>query len=145
VQLRCTPPVALLPALSVFPLPLKRRKKGKTSRRVKSSYKELLNNCHRRGESLVAQCYRICYHSIMDMKLFDNPNNVRFEDLLRLCAEYFGEPRIAGSHHIFKMPWAGDPRINIQKDGKMAKPYQVKAVKRAIEKLTEVKKDESKK
>jgi hypothetical protein len=35
------------------------------------------------------------------------------------------------------MPRAGDPRINIQKDGKMAKPYQVRAVKKAIEKLGE--------
>jgi hypothetical protein len=29
----------------------------------------------------------------------------------------------------------GDPRINLQKDGKMAKPYQVREVKKAIEKL----------
>ncbi|GHU63739.1 hypothetical protein AGMMS49983_07850 [Clostridia bacterium] len=77
------------------------------------------------------------------MTILDNPNNVRFEDLLHLCTDNFGEPRITGSHHIFKTPWAGDPRINIQKDGKMAKPYQVKAVKRAIEKLNEVKIDES--
>jgi len=81
----------------------------------------------------------------MDIKRLDNPNNVRFEDLIQICIEYFGEPRIRGSHHIFKTPWIGDPRINIQKDGKDAKPYQVKAVKRAIEKLKEVKQDESKK
>jgi hypothetical protein len=80
----------------------------------------------------------------MDMKILENPTNTKFDDLLRICTDNFGEPRITGSHHIFKMPWAGDPRINIQKDGKMAKPYQVKAVKRAIEKLKEVKKDESK-
>jgi predicted RNA binding protein YcfA (HicA-like mRNA interferase family) len=49
----------------------------------------------------------------------------------------FGEPRVRGSHHIFKTPWEGDPRINIQKDGNMAKPYQVKAVIRAIKKLQE--------
>jgi hypothetical protein len=36
---------------------------------------------------------------------------------------------------IFKTPWIGDPRINLQKDGKMAKPYQVREVKKAIEKL----------
>jgi len=30
------------------------------------------------------------------------------------------------------MPWKGYPRINIQQDGKMAKPYQVKLVKDAI-------------
>jgi len=75
----------------------------------------------------------------MNLSLLNNPSNVKFNDLLRICTEYFGEPRIAGSHHIFKTPWVGDPRINIQKDGKMAKPYQVKAVKQAIEKLKEVK------
>jgi len=29
----------------------------------------------------------------------------------------------------------GDPRINLQKDGTMAKPYQVKDVIKAIKKL----------
>jgi hypothetical protein len=38
------------------------------------------------------------------------------------------------------MPWQGDPRINIQKDGNMAKEYQVKAVIKAIEKLKKEKK-----
>jgi len=60
---------------------------------------------------------------------------VPFNKLLSLCKSYFGEPRIAGSHHIFKTPWPGDPRVNLQRDGKMAKPYQVIQVKKAIEKL----------
>ena len=66
-----------------------------------------------------------------------NPQNVAFKDLLDVCRRHFGEPRIRGSHHIFKTPWKGDPRINIQKDGKMAKPYQVKIVQKALEKLEE--------
>ena len=74
----------------------------------------------------------------MDEEGFANPKNVKFKDLLVLCKRYFGEPRIKGSHHIFKTPWPGDPRINIQKDGNMAKPYQVRAVKTAIEKLREL-------
>jgi len=64
-----------------------------------------------------------------------SPKNVKFDDLLKICTEYFGNPRIKGSHHIFKMPWKGDPRINIQKEGKMAKPYQAKLVLKALEKL----------
>lgn len=68
-----------------------------------------------------------------------NPHNVLFKDLLELCRKHFGEPRITGSHHIFKTPWKGDPRINIQKDGKMAKPYQVRMVQKALEKLEEQK------
>jgi hypothetical protein len=55
--------------------------------------------------------------------------------LLQVCVKNFGEPRIRGSHHIFKTPWQGDPRINIQKDGNMAKSYQVRMVVKAIERL----------
>jgi hypothetical protein len=67
--------------------------------------------------------------------ILKNINNVLFKDLVTICRQYFGAPRIRGSHHIFKTPWTGDPRINLQKDGKMAKPYQVREVKKAIEKL----------
>jgi hypothetical protein len=63
--------------------------------------------------------------------------NLRFRHLLRLCAHFFGDPRIRGSHHIFKMPWAGDPRINLQEDGTQAKPYQVQQVIRALNRLKE--------
>ena len=60
---------------------------------------------------------------------------VSFADLKKVCDAYFGQSRVVGSHHIYKMPWPGDPRINIQKDGKAAKRYQVKQALRAIEKL----------
>ena len=73
----------------------------------------------------------------MDKEILKNPKNVKFLDLLNLCKKYFGKPRIKGSHYIFKTPWKGDPRINIQKDKKMAKPYQVKMVLQAIIKLEE--------
>ncbi|HKL86204.1 MAG TPA: type II toxin-antitoxin system HicA family toxin [Treponemataceae bacterium] len=73
----------------------------------------------------------------MKYKELANPQNVNFNDLLKICTKLFGNPRIRGSHHIFKTPWKGDPRINIQKDGKNAKPYQVKMVLNAIEKLEE--------
>lgn len=65
-----------------------------------------------------------------------NPKNVRFSDLLRVCDYYFGAPRQRrGSHRIYRTPWPGDPRINIQNDKGMAKAYQVKQVLMAIEKL----------
>jgi len=69
------------------------------------------------------------------MEELKNIHNVRFRDLLQIAIKHFGEPRIKGSHHIFKMPWAGNPRVNLQKDGKMAKAYQVKQVLEALEKL----------
>lgn len=64
------------------------------------------------------------------------PSNVRFGDLMNVCEAYFGKPRQTGSSHaIFKTPWIGDPRINIQDDKGKAKAYQVRQVLLAIEKL----------
>ena len=63
-----------------------------------------------------------------------NPKNVRFSELAWVCEQYFGTPRQMGSSHvIFKTPWEGDPRINIQNDHGKAKPYQVRQVLLAIE------------
>ena len=72
---------------------------------------------------------------LTDMK--SNPKNVRFADLAKVCEYYFGSPRNSGSSHfIYKAPWFGDPRVNIQKSkGGKAKTYQVKQVLQAIEKL----------
>ena len=65
-----------------------------------------------------------------------NPKNVRFSDLCKVCEKYFGKSRNrAGSHRIYKTPWQGDPRINIQNNKGKAKAYQVKQVLLAIEKL----------
>ncbi len=72
---------------------------------------------------------------IMNKDLLLDIKNTKFHDLVKICTKYFGKPRIRGSHYIFKTPWQGDPRINIQKDGKMAKPYQVKIIIKAIEKM----------
>jgi hypothetical protein len=53
-----------------------------------------------------------------------NPAAVRFRDALAVAEHFFGEPRrSSGSHHVFKMPWADDPRINLQENGGDAKPY----------------------
>src|SRR5438128_177463 len=68
-------------------------------------------------------------------ELTGSRRDVRFAYLVRVCQEHFGCERIRGSHHIFKTPWAGDPRINLQKDGAKAKPYQVDQVVAALERL----------
>lgn len=66
----------------------------------------------------------------------NEPANVRFNDLKKVCQSYFGMPRQDGSSHaIFKTPWPGDPRVNIQNAKGKAKPYQVKQVLQAIAKL----------
>lgn len=64
-----------------------------------------------------------------------NPQNVAYNDLYKVCEHYFGKPRQGGtSHAVFKMPWPGDPRVNIQNDKGKAKAYQVRQVLAAIDK-----------
>jgi len=61
----------------------------------------------------------------------------------RKSVHYLGAARQSGSSHaIFKTPWPGDPRVNIQDAKGKAKPYQVRQVLQAIEKL-EGRSDES--
>jgi len=68
--------------------------------------------------------------------LRNNPKGARFADLAKVCDAFFGTPRLSrGSHRVYRTPWPGDPRVNIQDDRGKAKPYQVRQVLRAIEKL----------
>lgn len=65
-----------------------------------------------------------------------NPAGVRFSELCKVCDYYFGEARQRGtSHRIYKTPWVGDPRVNIQSSKGNAKAYQVRQVLAAIERL----------
>lgn len=69
-------------------------------------------------------------------KMKRSPRGIRFNDLKKVCEHYFGPPRQSGSSHcVFKTPWPGDPRVNIQNDKGKAKAYQVRQVLMAIEKL----------
>jgi hypothetical protein len=65
-----------------------------------------------------------------------NPKGVRFGDLCRVCDFYFGAARQdSSSHRVYKTPWPGDPRVNVQDDHGIAKAYQVRQVLKAIERL----------
>jgi hypothetical protein len=65
-----------------------------------------------------------------------NPKGIRYNDLCKVCDYYFGMARQkSSSHRIYKTPWQGDPRINIQNYKGHAKAYQVKQVLLAIQKL----------
>jgi len=69
-----------------------------------------------------------------------NPRGVRFADLARVCERYFGEPRQKStSHRVYRTPWPGDPRVNIQNAKGMAKPYRVRQVIKALERLESMK------
>ena len=70
------------------------------------------------------------------VQMRQNPKSVRFSDLCRVCKKYFGEPRQTGSsHRVYRTPWQGDPRVNIQDPKEMAKAYQVRQLIKAIERL----------
>ena len=65
----------------------------------------------------------------------ENQQNIAYNDLYKVCEHYFGKPRQDGtSHAVFKTPWPGDPRVNVQNDKGKAKAYQVKQVLKAIDK-----------
>ena len=53
--------------------------------------------------------------------------NIRFEDLRGLLLRLNFEERTKGSHHMFRRAGIID-RVNLQRDGAKAKPYQVKQV-----------------
>lgn len=66
----------------------------------------------------------------------ESPGGVRFAELCKVCEHYFGPARqTSGSHRVYKTPWIGDPRVNIQNSKGYAKAYQVKQVLKAIERL----------
>ena len=65
-----------------------------------------------------------------------NSTDVRFSDLCKVCDHYFGTHRQGGtSHRVYKTPWQGDPRANIQNRKGKARAYQVRQVLKAIERL----------
>lgn len=69
-------------------------------------------------------------------KMRANPESVRFNELCKVCDTYFGKARQSGSsHRVYKTPWQGDPRVNIQNAKGKVKPYQVRQVLAAIERL----------
>jgi len=69
-------------------------------------------------------------------KMSSNAAGIHFADLCKVCDHFFGPARQAsGSHRVYKTPWIGDPRVNIQNSKGQAKAYQVKQVLKAIERL----------
>lgn len=69
-------------------------------------------------------------------QMMRNPQDVRFSDLCKVCDRYFGATRQVGtSHRVYRTPWPGDPRVNIQNKKGKARAYQVRQVLKAIERL----------
>jgi predicted RNA binding protein YcfA (HicA-like mRNA interferase family) len=56
---------------------------------------------------------------------------IRFDELCQLLERLGFEKRVRGSHHLFRKSGV-EERINLQRAGANAKPYQVKQVRSVI-------------
>lgn len=53
--------------------------------------------------------------------------DIAFDDLCKILTNLDFDIRIKGSHHVFRKAGV-EEKINLQKDGAKAKPYQVRQV-----------------
>ena len=56
---------------------------------------------------------------------------IRFDELCSLLERLGFDKRVRGSHHLFRKAGV-EERINLQREGNNAKPYQVKQVRGVI-------------
>ena len=94
------------------------------------------------ASTLIALRYHMKYYALVASvdkivaRMRTNARGIAFSDLAKVCDHYFGKARTrGGSHAVYKTPWRGDPRVNIQDDHGKAKAYQVRQVLKAIDKL----------
>ena len=57
--------------------------------------------------------------------------NIRFDDLCTFLLRLEFVERVRGSYHTFRKEGVRE-RLNIQRDGSHAKPYQVRQVRQAV-------------
>ena len=57
--------------------------------------------------------------------------NIRFDDLRALMQHLGFEERVRPSHHVYRKAGVAE-KVNVQRDGGNAKPYQVRQVRRLI-------------
>lgn len=57
--------------------------------------------------------------------------NIRFDDLCNLLLGLGFQMRTSGSHHLFRRSDV-EEKVNLQKDGNKAKPYQVRQVRQVL-------------
>ena len=68
----------------------------------------------------------------LDRLLLGNSDKaIRFDDLCSLLESLGFQKRMNGSHHLFRKAGV-EERVNLQRDGAYAKPYQVKQVRALI-------------
>ena len=58
-------------------------------------------------------------------------SNIRFDELRALLLRLGFVERVRGSHHIFRKEGVNE-RLNLQREGSNAKPYQVRQVRQVL-------------
>lgn len=73
------------------------------------------------------------WHEDLRSRILDHraDANIGFDDLCRLLRHYGFDERVRGSHHIFRKTGV-EERLNLQRDGHLAKAYQVRQVRSVI-------------
>jgi predicted RNA binding protein YcfA (HicA-like mRNA interferase family) len=61
----------------------------------------------------------------------ESDTNIRFDELCHLLQSRGFRMRVSGSHHIFTQTGVME-RINLQREGSKAKPYQVRQVRKIL-------------
>lgn len=61
----------------------------------------------------------------------DSDTNIRFDEVCHLLQAKGFRMRVNGSHHIFTMTGMME-RINLQREGAKAKPYQVRQIRKIL-------------
>lgn len=63
--------------------------------------------------------------------LYGSETNVGFDELCAMLQAKGFRMRVNGSHHIFTQPGIAE-RLNLQREGSKAKPYQVRQVRKIL-------------
>ena len=72
-------------------------------------------------------------HEKLRLKVLSGSSDasIQFENLCSLLKHLGFDMRIRGSHHVFRREGVME-KINLQREGNMAKPYQVKQVRNVL-------------
>ena len=72
-------------------------------------------------------------HEKLRLKILggDSDANISFRDLCRLLTRMGFAERVRGGHHLFRKAGV-EELINLQQEGRTAKPYQVRQVRNVI-------------
>ena len=116
----------------------RRGRHGESGTRVRSGYKLFISSTIIEGAGDAQQTHRHPKRTGVAVPLHRNENWVTISRSYRSRSSRTvgNSARQSGSsHRVYRTPWQGNPRVNIQNAKGEAKPYQVRQVLQAIQRL----------